>query len=375
MNPSPEVQALAVHALKDFHTRNHLSMQFLLHVEMTPFKELARMGVLLFGSPHTTKAGLLSALRRHLQKEPFRFLKLCQLGMTSQVRDYVNLDQDTLNQGAMKSAAAGMLQTLQYLLGCGADPQQCLNEAATNGRLAVVEYLVGLGLTEHHMALYKAAKGGHLAVVSYLVAQGTTAPTETHFWAAATQGHIQVVELLLPMLGKLENLGKLDEVIQPELLRLLVSRLTEAELRQVDLSLCLRNAAMSGNWGLYRFIRERALMCGRDLYLGNLSFWAGRGGNLAILKDVLQLDPSGYELAFRAAAGKGHLELVQYLLGTGKIVFFQQPLMEAFQARHLEVARLIGRQMSPDQLETVRAQALAVGLTSLLPLLDELQSQ
>ncbi len=100
----------------------------------------------------------------------------------------------------------GDIETVHLLVSLGAaDDEHILHdafiEAARNGHLPVVRYLLLVGANIHHMqdyALALAAHQGHLPVVQYLVDQGANVRADYNralHWARAG-GHPMVVQYL-----------------------------------------------------------------------------------------------------------------------------------------------------------------------------------
>ena len=158
--------------------------------------ELTRLGVAYTGAAFldSAAAGNVAVVQLFVQA-----------GMSLETKD--NRDRTALHFAARD----GRLSVVQYLVGQGASRtatasgQTALHYAAWSGRLAVVQYLVGQGesVSAKNGALNEAAAHGYLSVVQYLVGQGAdvNAKTNALFAAAAgwkaLQGAAQVVQYLV----------------------------------------------------------------------------------------------------------------------------------------------------------------------------------
>src|SRR6185436_12998676 len=87
-----------------------------------------------------------------------------------------------------EAAKNGNLVGLKYLVDLGADihtnNEQALRCSAANGHLELVKYLVNLGADIHadnDRSIYYSASNGHLEVVKYFVDQGADIQTKNEF--------------------------------------------------------------------------------------------------------------------------------------------------------------------------------------------------
>ena len=171
------------------------------------------------------------------------------------------------------------------------DINQALVDAAENGHLNVVKYLVGKGANvraEDDVAVRYAAENGHLDVVKYLVSQGANMRAQNDYavCGAALNGHLAIVMYLVEqgadihadgdcaMLGAAEN-GHLDTV------RYLVEQ--GANVRAQN-DYAVRGAAENGHLATVQYLVEQ-------------------GANVHARDDD----------AMRYAAENGHLDIVNYI--------------------------------------------------------------
>ena len=143
--------------------------------------ELTRLGVAYTGAAFldSAAAGNLAVVKLFVQA-----------GMSLETKD--NRDRTALHFAARD----GRLSVVQYLVGQGASRtatasgQTALHYAAWSGRLAVVQYLVGQGesVSAKNGALSEAAAHGHLSVVQYLVGQGADVNAKNNALLAAAAG-------------------------------------------------------------------------------------------------------------------------------------------------------------------------------------------
>ena len=140
------------------------------------------------------------------------FQNACRVGslQTAQVI-FPNISDKTnriKNRACRQAASNGHLYTVKYLVSLGADitneDNSAVRCAAYNGRLDVVKYLVSVGAditTYNNEAVCSAAENGHLDVVKYLVSCGADITAQNNYavFNAAEHGHLDIVKYLVSL--------------------------------------------------------------------------------------------------------------------------------------------------------------------------------
>jgi ankyrin repeat protein len=218
------------------------------------------------------------------------------------------------------AAGGGHAELVHILVERGADPRRqaadgtrALDCAARNGYQAVVEGLLAhdpalldLPGRGEQTALLAAAGGGHAGLARWLLERGADsrwrASDGTHALELASRnGHLPVSEVLLaydPLLRDLPGRGERT-------------------------ALCV--AAAGGHLGLMqRLLAARASPRRRAATVAHPLDTAAEAGHVSVVEQLLAHDPELLELpgsrersALIAAAGGGHMELVQLLLARG----------------------------------------------------------
>ncbi len=198
-----------------------------------------------------------------------------------------------------------------------ANPTDTLQKAALNGRLDEVKHLLEAGADSkagNSYALRCAAKNGHLEVVELLLP--VSDPKANDSWAlrmAAQSGHLEIVKLLLPVSDpKTYDSSALQRASENDHLEIVKLLLPVSDPQAVS-SLALRLAAQNGHLEIVKLLLPVS-----DPKADNSCAlqWAATNGHQEIIKLLMPVsDPKADDsLALRLAAGNGHLEIVKLLL-------------------------------------------------------------
>ena len=140
------------------------------------------------------------------------FQNACRVGslQTAQVI-FPNISDPTNRikyHACIQAAANGHLDTIKYLVSLGADitaqDNYSVRVASGNGHLETVKYLVSLGAditAQDNYSVRWASANGHLDVVKYLVSLGAdiTAQNNYSVRVASDNGHLNVVKYLVSL--------------------------------------------------------------------------------------------------------------------------------------------------------------------------------
>ena len=115
-------------------------------------------------------------------------------------------EQKKLNQKLIEAAQNGDLEIVKYLVNQGvnihANDDEALRDASYNGQLEVVKYLVEQGADIHaknDYALRYSSENGYLEIVKYLIEQGAyiNALNDLAFKWASKEEHLEVIQYFL----------------------------------------------------------------------------------------------------------------------------------------------------------------------------------
>lgn len=364
MNPSAEVRALAVHALKDLHYRGELSLQFRLSLNLSSQSQLEELLRLIyfptsdFDDHRATPLLIVKVIETGIVRNPFRQLRLmCHLAMERELRDYPQLGLQIADDHGQAAAEGGSLTLVQRLLEHGARLEYCLYGAVHGGHLQLVEYLLDQGAPSSEalgpgyprnyqevldVTFHTAARAGHLSVVKLLLDRVGSFGMyeETSMWAAARRGHLEVVELLLSRLTQLHRPGRLIEVGSVAALQLILSRhqFPFAELKATKI---LATVAREGDLD---FFVELLAKGARPEPKAKLGLAIGLGGKVAILElvlDVVQVNLLFLDYALRGATQGGHTEMMGFILDRNPDISADNAFIYDVPKLRLETLRLL----------------------------------
>lgn len=364
MNPSPEVRALAVHALKDLHYRGELSLQFRLSLILSSRSRLEELLRLIyfptsdFDEYRATPLLLVKVIETGIAKNPFRQLRLmCRLAMERELQDYHQLGLQIADDHGQAAAEGGSLTLVQKLLQHGALLDYCLYGAAVGGHLHLVEYLLnqgaplpealGPGYPRNYqevldVAFHTAARAGHLSVVKLLLDRVGCFGMyeETSMWAAARRGHLEVVELLLSRLTRLHHPGRLVEVGSVAAFKLILGR-HEFPFAELKATKILATVAREGDVDFFGELLAKGARLEPKTKLGHA---IGLGGKVAILELVLdgvEVDLLFLDYALRGATQGGHTEMMGFILDRNPEVSVDNSFIYDVPKLRLETLRLL----------------------------------
>ena len=229
-------------------------------------------------------------------------------------------------------AEKGDLEMLKYLVSHGAQLREkgnAIRMAAEKGYLEVVQYLVSQGanpILQDDYAMRYAAKNGHLETVQYLVSQGADIHScdEHALRMAAENGHIHVVKYLM----------------------------ARGANPIVQYSTTINKATENGHFEIVKYLDysrdERTL----DIALENNHTEIVK---YLISKDIekLRSDKNRINLIFIRAAGRGNLDLIEYLItiGFNIICILYEMLSKAAYHGHINTVKyLVARGANPDTI-------------------------
>ena len=116
----------------------------------------------------------------------------------------LGVESNYLNNAFDSAASNGHIETVKYFISIGVDDFKYnnfgLSSAASNGKLEMVKYLVSLGAynSKHDSIVRGAAINGHLDVVKYLVSVGANVRANGDF-AIRYATNIEVVNYLVSL--------------------------------------------------------------------------------------------------------------------------------------------------------------------------------
>jgi len=190
------------------------------------------------------------------------------------------------------------IDTIKYLVKCGADVDRLKHWAATTGNLEIIKYLAECGfkiITIDNEAILYASENGHLEIVKYLVECGADIKSHHNYAVnmAAYNGHLEIVKYLIEC--------GVDVT--------------------ADNNSLIRWAARKGHLELVKCLIER----GADVNViidSTALYWAAYKGQLEILRYLVEhgadVTTDDYYV-IRCAARRDQLEVVKYLLEHGAI--------------------------------------------------------
>ncbi|KAF0713371.1 Aste57867_4380 [Aphanomyces stellatus] len=210
------------------------------------------------------------------------------------------------------AAGTGRMDFVQRLLDLGAQlSSEALIPAATHGHLEMVECLYATHHDPHHVlvAAVHAAKNGHATVVSFLLqAISEMDPVYRKVChAAAAAGHLDIVQLVHPLVGDMDS--TLDLAVGNGHLQL-VQWLSQTQPMASCSQSALDLAAANNHLDVIRWLQTRQ----RVEFTSKAMDGAAQNGHLEMLEWLHGHCIAGYTSdAMAAAVNNGHLDVVQWI--------------------------------------------------------------
>lgn len=343
MNPCPEVQALAVHALIDLQQRvhhgsdatvtayegGHLSLQWQLLVELAPQKHKQQLFELLPTSltkgeakkyeVRTSYLAYKFVDAYHLQDSSERLELMCRLGMMEQVAAW-ELNETTAPLALTAAARGGRLELVKMLLYKLTKLhlgdyilRDCVivttRKAIEAGHFDVVWYLSSL-VPRETMDYFQsmAAKAGRRPILElFLFSDGPQ--LEPSMWDAASKGHSELVALLLSrMQGPPKDWERVDSIGNFAVFKLICAA-AKPTIKAAQLRTLISRAARQGDIEWFHKLNS----LGHAWTMDGIARSIGKGGLVALAELIPNPQERHYWQLLDGAAVKGRPEIIRYV--------------------------------------------------------------
>ncbi len=205
-----------------------------------------------------------------------------------------------LNVAFKEAIQAGHLDIMKYLFACGADARghddDCIILATRTGNLALVKYLISIcPKTDLSHALGEAAMNGYLAIVEYLVSEGASI-NQYIFYRAIMGGHLNVIKYLI----------------------------FNGQYQGQDHSILLNCAATNGHLHVIKYLTDSEFsdLLPEDIldireYGETMLCIAAERGHLALVKYLVTKNCYIMNYTLQIAVARGYMDIVKHLVENG----------------------------------------------------------